>query len=241
VRSQNANIQVLGAIAYGELKAYEGATKKAQQASDIGERRIWRRIAAEELRHHKGFLRRLEALGAEPERAMAPYRASLDRFHALPEESDEIARATCDLLGEGIAADLLRWLRSVMDTETVAFVDSVLADEVGHEGRAAAELRRLIESHKDGKARASAGARRLLVRMLTSSPASGPSFVVFLRLGDPVGLLLRLSVGFLRRLEAIGIGPLAPLDQLARMGGVFRRLSLPSRDRGGSMMRGNAL
>lgn len=215
--SRTATIQVLGAIAYGEWKAYEGARQRAEEATDPAERKIWRTIAAEELRHHKGFLRRLEALGADPQRAMARYRTSLDRFHGLPEEQDEVARAVCDFLGEGIATDLLTWLRGVMDPETAAFVDTVLEDEVGHEGRAVAELRRLVDSEPHGKARAAAGARRMLLRMATSSPGSGPSFLAFLQVGNPLGLLSCLSSGYLRRLRAIGVGPLAPIDDLTRL------------------------
>lgn len=215
--SRTATIQVLGAIAYGEWKAYEGARRRAEESSDPTERKIWRTIAAEELRHHKGFVRRLEAAGAEPERAMAPYRASLDHFHGLPEEEDAVARAVSDFLGEGIATDLLTWLGKVMDPETAAFVDTVLRDEVGHEARAIAELCRLIDSEPDGRARAASGARRMLVRMVASSPGSGPSFVAFLQIGNPLGLLSSLSSGYLRRLRAIGIGPLAPIDELTRL------------------------
>ena len=74
-------IQVLGAVAYGELKAYEGAKAEAASTTDEAARRRLRKVAAEELRHHKGFVARLEALGADPERAMAPYRGALDRYH----------------------------------------------------------------------------------------------------------------------------------------------------------------
>jgi hypothetical protein len=215
--SRTATIQVLGAIAYGEWKAYEGARRRAGETSDPAERKVWRTIAAEELRHHKGFVRRLEAAGGEPERAMARFRASLDHFHGLPEDEDPVARAVCDFLGEGIATDLLSWFRQVIDPETAAFVDTVLEDEVGHEGRAISELRRLIESEPNGRARAAAGARGMLVRMATSSPGSGPSFVAFLQIGNPLGLLSSLSGGYLRRLRAIGIGPLAPIDELNRL------------------------
>ena len=76
-----ALIQVLGAVAYGELKAYDGAKAEAESAETDEARRWHRQVAAEELRHHKGFVKRLEALGAEPERAMAPYRLPLDRYH----------------------------------------------------------------------------------------------------------------------------------------------------------------
>ena len=70
-----------GAVAYGELKAYEGAKAEAEAAEDPAVRLRHRTVAAEELRHHKGFVARLEAMGADPERAMAPFRAPLDRYH----------------------------------------------------------------------------------------------------------------------------------------------------------------
>ncbi len=225
-------VQVLGAVAYGELKAYDGAMARAEEAHDDAERKVWRTIAAEELRHHKGFVRRLSALGADPDEAMAPYRASLDHYHALPPETDEIAAAVCDLLGEGIAADLLGWLKKVTDSETAAFIDTVIEDEVGHEGRAAAEVRRLIASHPDGKRRASRAAARMLARLAQSGPGSGPSFVAFLRLGRAPDLISRLATGYLRRLDMLGIGPLArlsrvdPLDLIGRIDPLgTRRLS----------------
>ena len=62
--TNTALIQVLGAIAYGELKAHEGAKAAAAEATTEDERRWHRQVAAEELRHHKGFVKRLEALGA---------------------------------------------------------------------------------------------------------------------------------------------------------------------------------
>ncbi|HAM03153.1 MAG TPA: hypothetical protein DCQ30_13145, partial [Acidimicrobiaceae bacterium] len=155
--ADTALISVLGAIAYGEQKAHDKAAERAAAATDECERRVWRTIAAEELRHHRGFVRRLRALGADPERAMAPFRPALDRFHDRPPDDDALRAAVADFLGEGIATDLLVWLRRVVDEETAAFVDTVLADEAGHEARAAAELRRLVRASPWGPWRAATG------------------------------------------------------------------------------------
>src|SRR5438067_1537924 len=162
-----ALIQVLGAIAYGELKAYDGAKAEAESATTDDERRWHRQVAAEELRHHKGFVKRLEALGADPERAMAPYRGPLNRFHAYVSD-DPIEEAVCAYLGEGIADDLLQWLRKVADPETVAFVDTVIEDEVGHEAAATDVLRRLLERTPGGRVRAGRAALAMHRRMLWS-------------------------------------------------------------------------
>ena len=130
-----ALIQVLGAVAYGELKAYEGAKAEADAATAEAERRRYRKVAAEELRHHKGFVARLEAMGADPERAMAPYRGPLDRYHGRA-PGDAVDEAVFGYLGEGVADDLLQWLRRVVDPETAAFIDTVIEDEVEHEAGA---------------------------------------------------------------------------------------------------------
>ena len=206
-------ISVLGAVAYGERKAHDKALQRARAAGGEDERRAWRTIAAEELRHHKGFVRRLRELGADPERAMAPFRAALDSFHDRPADTDEVRAAVADLLGEGIATDLLVWLRKVADPDTAAFVDTVLADEAGHEGRAAAEIRRLIASSPDGRRRAAAGARGMLLRMATSGAGRRARLLAFVELGRPHELVGALVGGYWRRLTGLGIGPLGRLGR----------------------------
>lgn len=204
-------IQVLGAIAYGEWKAYDGARREADAATDPAEAASHRKVAAEELRHHKGFVRALEAMGADPERAMAPYRGALDTYHAT-ETGDPVAEAMWAYLGEGVADDLLGWLRKVVDADTAAFVESVIADEEEHEALAAERLRSLIEAEPDGRVRAGKAARSMITRMLSSSPGSGRTpplrFMAFLRAGRPHELLWAITSGYARRLRAVGLNPL---------------------------------
>jgi len=202
-----AMFQVLGAIAYGERKAYENAKADAETAATEAERRWHRQVSAEELRHHKGFVKRLEALGADPERAMAPYQRALDTYHAR-EPRDEVEAAVFDYLGEGIADDLLQWLRTVADPETVAFVDTVIADEVGHEAAATDALRTLLARTPRGRVRAARAARVMHTHMLWSGRRGSTPMVAFLRVGRPVDLVRVIIAGQARRLRAIGVGPL---------------------------------
>lgn len=199
-------IQVLGAVAYGELKAYEGAKADAAAATDDVARRRYRKVAAEELRHHKGFVARLEALGADPERAMRPYRTALDTYHAHT-PGDPVTEAVFSYLGEGVADDLLQWLRKVADPDTAAFIDTVIADEVEHEANAAADLRAVLASTPGGKARAAVASRRMLGQMLWSGRRGAQPMLAFLRLGRPHDLLGALLGGHARRMRAIGLGP----------------------------------
>ena len=207
--NRTALIQVLGAVAYGEWKAYEGAQARVRQAASEEERKAYRKAAAEELRHHKGFRARLEALGADPERAMRPYRRPLDTYHGRS-SSDAIDEAVWAYLGEGVADDLLEWLRTVVDADTAAFIDTVIADEEQHEEHATDELRHLLDTEPDGRQRARRAARSMIAHMLASGAGpAGPRFAAFVQVGKPVELVLRITGGFARRLAAIGVAPVS--------------------------------
>jgi DNA-binding ferritin-like protein (Dps family) len=200
-------VQVLGAVAYGELKAYEKAKELSEAAPDEGTRLRFRKVAAEELRHYKGFTRRLEDLGADPDRAMRPYRVPLDRYHSH-DTTDTVASAVYDYLGEGIADDLLQWLRKVVDADTASFIETVLEDEVEHEAAAAASIKSLLHDAPDGKRRAAQAAQRMALHMLWSGRDRAAPFMAFLRLGRPADLLAAIVSGHARRMKAIGLGPL---------------------------------
>ena len=204
--SNRALIQVLGAVAYGEWKAYEGAKAEAAAAEDPALRRRHRTVAAEELRHHKGFVARLEAMGADPERAMRPFRPPLDRYHGRSED-DPVAEAVFSYLGEGVADDLLRWLRQVVDPETAAFIDGVIEDEVGHEAGAAADLRDLLENVPGARSRAARASRQMLLHMAWSGRTGAAPLTAFLRLGRPGELVRALLEGHVRRMRAVGLAP----------------------------------
>jgi rubrerythrin len=203
-----ALVQVLGAVAYGELKAYEGAKLDAEAATSEADRKHFKKVAAEELRHHKGFVARLEAMGADPDRAMRPYRTALDRYHSSAPRGT-VEDAVSAYLGEGIADDLLQWLRTVVDDETAAFIDSVIEDEVAHEGHAAAALRDAIATQPNGKRRAARGAQQMALHMVWSGRdrASVP-LAAFVRVGNAPGLLRAILSGHARRMRAIGLRPL---------------------------------
>ena len=201
-----ALVQVLGAVAYGELKAYEGAKADAAAAPDEETRLRFRKVAAEELRHHKGFVARLEAMGADPERAMRPYRTALDSYHGRG-PGDPVEEAVFGYLGEGVADDLLQWLRRVVDDDTAAFIDTVIEDEVEHEAGAAADLRAVLETTPGGKAKAARASRTMLLHMLWSGRRGATPMVAFVRVGRPAELIAAILGGHARRMKAIGLAP----------------------------------
>jgi hypothetical protein len=111
-------------------------------------------------------------------------------------------------LGEGIADDLLQWLRQVSDADTVAFIDTVIADELGHEAAATTALRTLLETTPQGRDRAARAALKMHAHMLWSGRAGAAPMAAFLRIGRPASLVATIVGGQARRLHAIGVGPL---------------------------------
>lgn len=212
--------QVLGAITYGEQKAHDGAKAEALATDDPIARRELQTIAAEELRHYKGFRRRLEALGADPDRAMQPYMKALDTYHGAEDDLDEVTATMWSYLGEGVADDLLTWLRGVTDEDTASFIDTVIADEERHEARATEHLRTLLEASPENRAVAGRAARQMIGHMIASgaggSTPTSRAFVTeglrdlrrfgaFLQLGKPAALLGAIVGGYTRRMHALGL------------------------------------
>jgi len=203
--SELARVQILGAICYGEWMAYEGAKAEAAAAADDDERAEFKTIAAQELRHYKGFTRILEEMGADPDRAMAPYRSSLETYHRDDLAGGPVRNAMWGYLGEGIAEDLLVWLRSVSDAETGEFIDSVLADEEQHEARAERQLNELIESVPRGRWKAGRAAWEQVGHMLRSGRGNPLPFSAFLRLGRGRQLVWAVMSGHTKRMHRMGL------------------------------------
>jgi len=199
--------RVLGCMAYGEWKAHETARREADEAHDEEERRRWQRVAAEELGHHKLFVRRLKALGGDPERAMRPFRATFDRVHAAVPQ-DDFGLAVHNYVGEGIAYDILQWLRRVVDEETAGAIERVIADEDEHEGNAAEHLRALMGDDPELRAQAGRVARTTIASHLESGRlAPLTAFGSFFAVGRPLTLVQVMVGGFARRMWAIGLTP----------------------------------
>lgn len=206
----NAMVQVLGAVAYGEWKAHEEALAYAAEAATDDERRDWERVAAQELSHHEGFVGRLRALGADPERAMAPYRSVLDGYHGQ-RSADEVEDAVWSYLGEGIAEDLLHWLARVGDDQTAALITRVLADEEEHEAGADQRVRDLVRATPANRLRALAAPLTMLGRMAASgSPQQMLPLRAFLGAGRSAELLAAITSGFARRSLALSRAALLP-------------------------------
>ena len=83
----DAVTDLLGALAYGELSAFDHLADDAGLAPSLAGRAEMSALAAEEFGHYRQLAERLRELGAQPEDAMAPFVAALETYHSLTKPS----------------------------------------------------------------------------------------------------------------------------------------------------------
>src|SRR6476661_4371837 len=75
---REAVVDLLGAIAYGEISAFERLAEDAKLAPTLQDKVAIATMASAEFAHVAPLLDRLVALGADPFASMAPFRSAID-------------------------------------------------------------------------------------------------------------------------------------------------------------------
>lgn len=123
-----AVIDLLGALAYGELSAFDHLADDAGLAPTLTGRTQMSSLAAEEFAHYEVLAAQLVTLGAQPEAAMAPFVAALETYHSLTKPSTWLESVVKAYVGYGLAADFYREVAAFVDEETGALIKTVLTD-----------------------------------------------------------------------------------------------------------------
>src|SRR5688500_11240056 len=76
-----AVVDLLGAVAYGEISAFERLAQDARMAPGLADKAELARMAATEFSHYQRLHDHLVALGADPIEAMDPFVHAFDAFH----------------------------------------------------------------------------------------------------------------------------------------------------------------
>ncbi len=161
-------IDLLGALAYGELSAFERMATDARLAPTIGDRTALAALAAGEFVHFQQLSAYLVALGVDPEAAMAPYVAALDTFHDLTAPADWLESLVKAYVGDGIASDFYREVSKYLDRQAQQLVDTVLGD-AGQAAFAVDRVRAAISANPRVGGRLALWARRLVGEALTQA------------------------------------------------------------------------
>jgi hypothetical protein len=119
---------LLGVLAYGELRGFLQLAKDAELAPDLRHQAALAQLAAHELGNYRRLGERLTDLGVAVEDAMQPFVASFDGFHERTVPADWLEGLVKAYVGEGIAQDFYREISAYVDEDTRALVTDVLAD-----------------------------------------------------------------------------------------------------------------
>jgi len=158
---REAVVDLLGALAYGELTAFERLADDATFAPTIGDKAALARMAVAEYHHFELLRERLEELGAAPELAMEPFTAALHAFHERTAPGDWLEGLVKAYVGDGIAEDFYREVSAYVDPSTRALVLQVLED-TGHSEFAVDRVRAAITEDPRLAGRLALWGRRLV-------------------------------------------------------------------------------
>ncbi|SFB91036.1 ferritin-like fold-containing protein [Streptomyces aidingensis] len=159
---------LLGALAYGELSAFERLADDAKLAPTLADKAALARMASAEFHHFEQITERLTMIDADPAEAMAPFAAPLDEFHRMTAPSDWLEGLVKAYVGDAIAADFYREVAVRLDADTRSLVLRVL-DDTGHASFAVDKVRAAIEAEPRVGGRLALWARRLMGEALAQA------------------------------------------------------------------------
>jgi hypothetical protein len=123
-----AVVDLLGAIAYGEMSAFDRLSEDAKMAPSLADKTELARMATTEFSHFEGLRTRLVQLGADPFAAMTPFVVPFDAFHARTAPADWLEGLVKAYVGDGLASDFYREIAAFLDVETRTLIVDSLAD-----------------------------------------------------------------------------------------------------------------
>ncbi|SCG78571.1 tRNA-(MS[2]IO[6]A)-hydroxylase (MiaE)-like [Micromonospora siamensis] len=208
--TDDAVIDLLGLVAYGELVAFDRLAADARLAPDLRRRATLSELAAAEIGNYRRLADWLTALGASPEEAMAPYVEALRAYHDSTEPRDWLEAVTKAYVGDAITDDFLGAIADRLDDPYRQLIREVLHDSHYAEF-AAAEIRAAIDADPRVANRLSMWARRLVGEALSqagrvAAADRGALTALIARDGvDVPGLFRRLTADHTARMTAVGL------------------------------------
>ncbi|MHB8340359.1 MAG: ferritin-like fold-containing protein [Mycobacteriales bacterium] len=207
----DAVVDLLAALAYGELTAFERLAADAQLAPTLADKAALGQMAVAEFSHFRRLREQLANLGVDPEQAMAPFVGPLDAFHRNTAPSDWLEGLVKAYVGDGIAADFYREVAAFVDPATAGLVQEVLAD-TGHAAFAVEHVRAALAAEPVLAGRLALWARRLVGEALVQAQRVAADRDSLARLLGGAGdlaevarLFARLTDAHSARMAALGL------------------------------------
>lgn len=156
-----AVIDLLGAVGYGEISAFERLTEDSRMAPRLQDKVAVQGMASAQFAKVGPVCERLAALGVDPYAAMEPFEEAIDSFHAHTAPSDWYESLVKVYVGDGLVRDFYREIVVFLDDDTRALVHSTL-DDSGRAEFAVERLRAAIQEDPRLSGRLALWGRRLM-------------------------------------------------------------------------------
>lgn len=166
--SRAALVDLLGALAYGELSAFDRLAEDARAAPTLASRAALAKMAGAEIGHFRLLEEYLTGEGVAVEDAMAPFVRALDGYHASTAPHDWLESLVKVYLGDGLAVDFYRAVAGFLPEPSGSLVRQVLAD-TGHSAFAEREVAAAIAENRQVRDRLALWGRRLLADAITQA------------------------------------------------------------------------
>ncbi|MCG2622798.1 ferritin-like domain-containing protein [Arthrobacter sp. I2-34] len=121
-------IDFYGAMAYGELSAFERFSADARFSPTLHDRITIGKLAAEEFAHFELVSAELADLGADVEAAMEPFQAFVDAFHERTRPADWYEALMKAYVSDAVSGDFYRAVAVSLDPPSRALVSRIKAD-----------------------------------------------------------------------------------------------------------------
>jgi len=214
VVSATGERELLGAVAYGELSAFDRLAEDARLAPDLADRVRMTAIAVTEFEHHARISERLAGLGVDPVEAMEPFRRPFDEFHRLTRPKTWYEGLLKAYLGAGLAGDLYREVADLIGDDTRELVYSVVNDP-GFDDFVVDRVVAAIKADPDQAGRLALWGRRLVGEAMSQAQrviGEQPALTGLLAdpdagrdLADVGRLFTRLIENHARRMKRLGL------------------------------------
>lgn len=165
---REAIIDLLGAMAYGELTAFSRLAGDAELAPTLEGKAALAGMAVNEFGHYERIERRLEELGVSAREAMTPFVAAIDAFHDRTAPSNWLEGLVKAYVGDGIAADFYKEIAAYVDPGTRELVLAVM-DDLGHAEFAVNAVREATAADPTISGRLALWGRRLVGEALSQA------------------------------------------------------------------------
>jgi tRNA-(MS[2]IO[6]A)-hydroxylase MiaE-like protein len=156
-----ALVDLLAALAYGELSGFDHLADDARLAPSLAGRAAMSAMAAVEFGHFQRLSARLRDLGVAAEDVMEPFVAALETYHDLTAPVTWLESVVKAYVGHGMAADFYREVAKLADPATRELIDSVLVD-AGRAEFAVSEVHAAVAAQPSVADRLALYARRLV-------------------------------------------------------------------------------